>query len=451
MTSENTKILTGWGRTNPAMSSKLELPINSDWPAMLKALSSSGVVPRGLGRSYNDAAQLSGGSFIDTTIWNQVLHFDPAGGILRIEAGASLDQIMKEFAGHGFFVPVTPGTRQVTVGGAIACDVHGKNHHVDGSFADHIISLDLATPTGIITATRSTTPELFNATCGGMGLTGVILNATLRLIPIESTYMKVDTHRTRNLEETLEIMDREDHNYRYSVAWIDSLQRGSSLGRSVLTRGDHAKLSELEPAQSKSPLDFKPKSLFSAPDHFPSGLLNTLTIKAFNEMWYKKAPKAQHGAILHSAVFFHPLDIVNNWNRIYGPRGFVQYQLVVPFGQEDVIKKSLEILSRGRAGSFLSVLKRFGKANDGLLSFPMEGWTLALDLPVGSSNLPKLFDKLDDMVAEANGRVYLAKDARVSKKHLAAMYPHLGEFKEVLQSVDPTKILRSDLSRRLGI
>lgn len=425
--------------------------MNSDWPAMLKALSGSGVIARGLGRSYNDAAQLSGGSFIDTTIWNHVLHFDPSNGILKVEAGASLDQLMREFAEAGFFVPVTPGTRHVTIGGAIACDVHGKNHHRDGSFTDFVTSIDLATPNGVMTLTRDEHPLLFNATCGGMGLTGVILNATLRLLRIESAYMKVDTRRTNCLDDVLALMETEDDEYRYSVAWVDSLARGSSLGRAVLTQGDHANLSDLAGPQLKTPLEFKPRTLFSAPDLFPSGILNSLTIKAFNEIWYQKAPKKEVGAIHHAASFFHPLDVVDNWNRIYGSKGFVQYQFVVPFGQEDVVKNSLELLSRNRAGSFLTVLKRFGKSNNGLISFPMKGWTLALDLPVGPANLPRLFDQLDEMVIEAGGRVYLAKDARVSKSRLKSMYPNLKEFKRVVESVDPTRILRSDLSRRLGI
>ena len=432
------------------MSSKLELPINSDWPAMLKALS-SGVVARGLGRSYNDAAQLSGGSFIDTTIWNHVLHFDPATGILKIEAGASLDQIMREFSGAGFFVPVTPGTRQVTIGGAIACDVHGKNHHKDGSFTDHVLSIDLATPNGVITLKKDDSPELFNATCGGMGLTGVILSAELRLLPIESSYVKVDTDRTNNIDEVMSLMEDEDHKYRYSVAWVDSLARGSSLGRAVLTRGDHASIDDLDGQHLKAPLEFKPKTIISAPDIFPSGILNSLTIKAFNELWYRKSPKKEVGAIHHAASFFHPLDIVGKWNRIYGPKGFVQYQYVVPFGKEEVVKDSLELLARNRAGSFLTVLKRFGRANGGLMSFPMEGWTLALDLPVGSAGLPALFDRLDEMVIEAGGRVYLAKDARVSKNHLRLMYPRLDEFRQIVNSINPSRTLQSDLSRRLGI
>lgn len=417
---------------------------------MLKALS-SGVVARGLGRSYNDAAQLSGGSFIDTTIWNHILHFDPATGVLKAEAGTSLDQIMREFAGAGFFVPVTPGTRQVTIGGAIACDVHGKNHHKDGSFTDHVLSIDLATPNGIITLTRADSPELFNATCGGMGLTGVILNAELRLLPIESSYVKVDTDRTNNIDEVMSLMEDEDHKYRYSVAWVDSLARGSSLGRAVLTRGDHASIDDLDGKHLKAPLEFKPRTIISAPDIFPSGILNSLTIKAFNEAWYGKSPKKEIGAIHHAASFFHPLDIVGNWNRIYGPKGFVQYQYVVPFGKEDVVKDSLELLARNRAGSFLTVLKRFGRANEGLISFPMEGWTLALDLPVGSAGLPALFDRLDDMVIEAGGRVYLAKDARVSKNRLRLMYPLLDEFRQIVNSVNPSRTLQSDLSRRLGI
>lgn len=279
----------------------------------------------------------------------------------------------------------------------------------------------------------------------------MILNATFRMLPVETTYMKVDTQRTSNLDEAMDLMESEDYKYRYSVAWVDSLTKGSSLGRAVLTRGDHAALSDLEGPQQRAPLDFKPRTLFSAPDIFPPGLLNPITLKVFNEVWYRKAPRKQVGAIQHAASFFHPLDVVGNWNRIYGRRGFVQYQYVVPFGQEDMVRKSLELLSRNRAGSFLTVLKRFGQSNHGLMSFPMEGWTLALDLPVGPARLPIIFDKLDQMVAEVGGRVYLAKDARVSKESLRVMYPNLDEFRQIVDSVDPTRILKSDLSRRLGI
>lgn len=433
------------------MSSKLELPVNSEWPALLQALGTAGVIPRGLGRSYNDAAQLSGGSFIDTTIWNHVLSFEPTTGILNVEAGASLDHLMREFVPRGFFVPVSPGTRFVTIGGAIACDVHGKNHHKDGSFSDHVLSVTLATPSGVISLDRHENPELFYATCGGMGLTGVILSATIKLLRIETAYMKVDVTRVPNLDQLLELMEREDQNYRYSVAWVDSLARGASLGRAVLTRGDHAVIGDLDGTTHKPLLEFKPRTLFSAPDIFPPGLLNALSVKMFNELWYRKAPAKQTGAIIHSASFFHPLDVIDNWNRIYGRRGFVQYQYVVPFGQEQVVKGSLELLSKNRAGSFLSVLKRFGKANGGMLSFPIEGWTLALDLPVGSPQLPRLFDQLDDMVLEAGGRVYLAKDSRVAKKRLALMYPQLEQFRNIVNKVDPSRILRSDLSRRLGL
>ncbi len=451
MATGNTRILTGWGRTRPGMSSRLELPANSDWPAMLKALSASGVISRGLGRSYNDAAQLSGGSFIDTTVWNHVLHFDASTGVLLVEAGASLDQLMREFSEAGFFMPVTPGTRHITIGGAIACDVHGKNHHRDGSFTDHVLSIELATPSGTLNLSRTENSELFFATCGGMGLTGIILNAAIRLIPIESSYMKVDTQRAKNIDEVMSLMEADDYKYQYSVAWLDSMARGTSLGRAVLTRADHAKLEDLSDRQLTTPLEFKPSTLLSAPDIFPSGIMNTLTTRAFNELWYLKAPRRQMGTIQHATSFFHPLDGVDNWNRIYGPRGFVQYQFAVPLSGEETVKNSLELLVRHKAGSFLTVLKRFGRSNDGLMSFPLEGWTLALDLPVGSASLPGLFDRLDEMVISAGGRVYLAKDARVSKTNLKLMYPQFDHFREVVNSVNPSRIIRSDLSKRLGI
>ncbi len=361
---------------------------------------------------------------------------------------------MQRFVPVGWFVPVTPGTRKVTVGGAIAADVHGKNHHVDGSFCSHVARMSLVTPTGADEVTARSDPELFWATAGGMGLTGVLTEATLQMLPVETSYVLVDTDRAEDLDQVMDLMVRGDADYRYSVAWIDCQATGRKLGRSVLTRGDHARLADLpdrlqrDPARARA---FSPRSLVRVPLTPPSGLLNPMTVAAFNECWFRKSPSHEVGKPEHMATFFHPLDGVDEWNRLYGTRGFLQYQFVVPDDGSETVRSIIERLARARLASFLAVLKRFGPADAGPLSFPMPGWTLALDLPVGHPGLGRLLDDFDDDVVAAGGRVYLAKDSRLGPEHFRAMYPRLDEFLEVRRRVDPGGVLRSDLARRLGL
>lgn len=444
------RLLTGWGRTAPTAATVVSAERPDDVDDFLATAGRRGAIARGLGRSYGDAAQNAGGSVVDATGLDRVITADYERGVLRVQAGASLDALMRMLLPRGWFVPVSPGTRFVTAGGALAADIHGKNHHVEGSFANHVESVTLHTPKGIHEIGPDRDPELFWATAGGMGLTGIVSEMTIRLLPVETAFMAVDTERAKDLDDVMARMRAGDADYRYSGAWIDCLARGASLGRSVLFRGDHARLDQLPARRRARAREFKPHTLLTAP-WVPDGLLNKFTMAAFNEAFFRRAPREERGKISHIAPFVHPLDWINGWNRIYGRHGFIQYQYVVPENADVTVRRTLERLSDARCASFLAVLKRFGPANPGLLSFPMAGWTLALDIPASVRGLSPLLDELDELVAEAGGRVYLAKDSRLRPELLSTMYPKLDELRDVRKRIDPSGVLQSDLARRLRL
>lgn len=448
----DTVSVTGWGRTAPTVARLIRPRTYQEAAAAVRGCGARGGIPRGLGRAYGDAAQNAGGAVLDMTGLDRIHAIDADGGTVSCDAGVSLHRLMRVLLPLGWFVPVTPGTRQVTVGGAIGADIHGKNHHVSGAFSRHVLSLELLTADGEIRTVRRGTP-LFDATTGGMGLTGVILTATVQLQPVETSLMSVDTERARDLDDLMARLAATDDHYRYSVAWIDLLARGATTGRAVLTRGDHAPLDALREGTRarRDPLAFRPSHLPAPPAFLPGGLLNRRTVACFNELWYRRAPHARTGELQKLTTFFHPLDGVPHWNRIYGRGGFVQYQFVVGHGQEETLHRVVRRISEHRCPSFLAVLKRFGDADPGWLSFPVPGWTLALDIPAALPGLGALLDALDEEVATAGGRVYLAKDSRLRPELLAAMYPRLDAFRSLRAELDPRGVFVSDLARRLAL
>jgi decaprenylphospho-beta-D-ribofuranose 2-oxidase len=447
--SDQEQLLTGWGRTCPSLARVQACTSTEEVQQEVRSAGARGVLARGLGRSYGDAAQSGGGTVLDLRAFDQI-SYDPTLGTVTAGAGASLDSVMKAIVPKGAFVPVTPGTRMVTVGGAIGSDVHGKNHHVDGTFGAHVQALTLVDGSGEVRELRpeGNTASQFWATVGGMGLTGIITHATFDVIPVTSSLISVDTQRANDLDEVMSAMVAGDDKYRYTVAWIDTV---SQSARGVITSGDHAPIDQLSAKQRSQGLTFEPKAIATAPPIFPSGLLNKLTVRAFNEAWFRKAPKSQSGDLQSIGAFFHPLDGVQDWNRIYGPRGFLQYQCVVPDSASNLIRVALDKLRLVGAPSFLTVLKRFGPANPAPLSFPQQGWTLAADVPAGIEGLGQALDELDELIADAGGRLYLAKDSRQAPQMFARTYPRLGEWQQVRDELDPRGVFTSDLARRLSI
>ena len=447
-----TSRLTGWGRTSPSTASVAQVS-RDNVAGLLNGSHRRGVLMRGLGRSYGDAAQNAGGMVLSLEGSAEETVLDRSAATLTAGAGVSLHDLLKVIVPQGFFVPVTPGTRFVTVGGAIASDIHGKNHHVEGSFGNHVRRLTLMLADGTIhDIGPNQNPTLFWATVGGMGLTGVILEATFSLIPIETSLCTVNTIRCRNIDVLIDEMSHGDDDHRYSVAWADLLATGSRLGRSVLWRGDHTKLAELSSKEAADALKYEPKQLATVPPLIPSfGFVNKLSSTLFNELWFRKEPRRKNGGHKSIPAYFHPLDAIGSWNRLYGNGGFLQYQFALPFGREDELRQIVEKIAVSKTASPLVVLKRFGDASPAPLSFPMPGWTLTVDIPTRAEGLGQLLHSLDEVVMQSGGRHYLAKDAHTTPTAIRRGYPRLDEWKQIQRSVDPGQLWQSDLARRLEL
>ncbi len=409
-----------------------------------------GAIVRGLGRSYGDAAQLTGGSVLDISRLKGI-ELDHERGVVAARAGTTLGELLERLVPAGWLVPVLPGTQHVTVGGAIASDIHGKNHGTAGTFGSHVRSLELLSAAGQVLHLEPG-DELFDATLGGMGLTGVIVAAQIALRPVSGPLLTVDTDRVGSLDDALAVLAAPGGTYR--VAWLDLL--GPSPGRGVVTRAEPLQQPPLDPVQAARAerlSDAYPtvKARAQVPRWWPAGLLRASTVRAFNELRFRSAPRQAREQVEPIGTHMFPLDKLEAWPRLYGPRGFLQYQLVVPRGAEPVLERVIEDLRRAHVPCFLAVLKDFGPANGAPLSFPIAGWTLALDLPRAADGLYPALDRCDELVAAAGGRIYLSKDARLRPGALAAMYPQLKRWQAARDRADPERLWRSDLALRAGL
>lgn len=437
------KQIANWGNYPVMESDERTFSFDSQLQSLVKE--SSSFIPRGNGRCYGDGSL--GTTTISTLKYDKILSFDTSKGIFECESGITLDHVLEVTVPKGWFLPVTPGTKFITVGGAVASDVHGKNHHIDGAFSQHVLEMDLVLGSGeTITCSSIKNPDLFRATCGGMGLTGVITRVKFDLKKIETAYIKQKQIKAENLEEIIRLFD-EYKDYTYSVAWIDCLKKGAHFGRSILILGEHAKLNELSEKQKKAPLTVSKKKQIPFPVNLPSWVLNSFTVKAFNFLYYGKNFKRLIDNVVPYEPFFYPLDAIANWNRGYGKKGFVQYQFVLPLQAKEGLVEILHKISAEGLGSFLAVLKVFGK-QESLISFPMEGYTLALDFPV-RKGLFGFLDELDKIVLKYGGRLYMSKDARMKPDILEAGYPDLSEFKTIVERYNPSAKIHSIQSDRL--
>ncbi len=466
------EVLQGWGHVT-ASGSRVSRPVGTQGASAvedaIRRSGGRGILVRGMGRSYGDAAQLAGGDVVELSQVSRLVRIDDEAATVRAGGGVTIDHLLRLLVPRGWFLPVTPGTRHVSLGGAIAADVHGKNHHADGSIGSHLKTIELVSPTGRHTLfPQGPSADVFWATVGGMGLTGAIIEAELGLIPIEAASMTVRTERLDDLDDLLGAMAARRSAHRYSVAWLDTLAPGARLGRSLLSLGHHSTQAEVkalarglvrakhsQPERSSS-WQAPPSLSWQAPTslpvpRLPDRLLNASSARVLNAWRFRRTPTGPDPKLASLNAFFYPLDALSNWFRLYGRRGLLQYQFVVPFGAESVVQDCLEQLGGDEFPIFLAVLKTMGPRDLAPLSFPGPGWTLALDLAGGNPDLGPVLDRMDQRVAEAGGRVYLAKDCRMRPDLVSAMYPGLDQWRRTRAVVDPLGLFRSDLAHRLGL
>ncbi len=401
---------------------------------------SNNLIAYGNGRSYGDSALAK--NIVEVKPYNYFLDFEESKGLLTVQAGVLLSEILESFVPRGWFLKVTPGTKLITIGGAIASDVHGKNHHVEGCFSECVESFTIMLADGsVVSCSKEENRELFLATCGGMGLTGMILDAKIYLKKINSKYIEQTTIKTKNLRETFDAFE-EYNSSPYSVAWIDCLAKGEEIGKCLLMVGDF---------KDDGDLSYKRKGKISIPFNFPSFALNNLTVRAFNWLYYGKVGKRVSRQKVDIDTFFYPLDAIGNWNRIYGKGGFTQYQCILPKEiSYEGLKEILRTISDSGKGSFLAVLKLYGKENPNYLSFPIEGYSLALDFKI-EKGLFELLDELDKIVLKYKGRIYLTKDVCVSKETFEQGYPDIEKFRAYRQENSMSEKFESLQSKRVGI
>jgi len=436
------KRLSNWGNY-PVIESNVESFVFDEQldPLILKDES---FIPRGNGRSYGDSSLAA--RAISTLKYDKILSFDTDEGVLECQSGITLEDVLEVIVPHGWFLPVTPGTKVITIGGAVGSNVHGKNHRKDGSFSKHVIDMDVVLASDeLITCSPNKNTDLFEATCGGMGLTGLVTRVKFRLKKIETSYMKQKQVKAENLDELLSLFDKYS-DYAYAVVWIDCLKKGKQFGRGIITVGEHAALSDLNEEQKKNPFLLPSKKKLAFPFNLPSWALNTFTVKAFNFLYYAKNFNKEIDAVVPYDPFFYPLDAILNWNRMYGKKGFVQYQFVIPLEAKQGLIEILNRISDKGLGSFLTVLKILGK-QESMISFCREGYTLALDIPL-HGGLFEFLDELDEILLKYGGRLYITKDARMKPEMLKG-YPELDKFKAIVKKYNPEGKIRSAQSDRL--
>lgn len=439
-------MISGWGRF-PRIDCKVSAPRNE--VALAACLKNGPAIAFGLGRAYGDSA-LSPGNTIDMRHFNRMLSFNPDTGQLVAEAGVVLGDVIAAFLRRGWFLSVTPGTKFVTLGGAIAADVHGKNHHSEGSFGDFVDWIDLMGADGTVTrCSRSNNAALFEWTLGGMGLTGIILRAAIRLRPVESGWIRQTMIPAPGLDAALDAFEA-NLGATYSVAWIDCLGTGPALGRSLVMLGEHASPDELPGPRRNAPFDTPRHGRHRIPMDLPGFALNPLTVRAFNANYYRLGCRKAGSTLVDWDNYFYPLDAIGEWNRIYGRRGFAQFQCVLPMDSARAgLRELLGAISSARQGSFLAVLKRFGK-QESRVAFPMEGYTLALDFPASKRNLA-LLEHLDEITIAHGGRFYLAKDSRMRPETLARSDPRAAQFAQMRRETALATAFASAQSERLGL